>query len=446
MEINESKFRIFTQKCDEQFRYLSFHNKQMKIGKIKNAEVNYWNYICACCTRFNNELIYLKEYKFKKINDGNAQANEIINFLCHIFICESIAHTWNDKVLGKNNNEYFNFINDKSIFCSKLQCYEKEISYIKNNVDLLYFVRAMVFAHPLNYDRNIKTIEDLKLCNDIYYPFSRLANPTKDGYDKKCNFLIRFVDNKTQSFYAQKSIWLSTNDFYVFCNHLIDFITDESNEKILEKINDNYKNQMSEIQLEIKENDKLLTISNFLDIIEKKNIFDNDDNNIINELYMLKFIFKNFKKFRIDFLDYLWNIFLKIVNLAKTDILEIDFNDDFDISHKILGVSNFIDKFDRSNYYCAEKYHYLYDQAIFEIKNNKYCKNLNEINFTMAECLDDFWGKIKNYDYSKTLMRKYSKVFINSFNSKSYAEFHAYLLQDIYLIKCKKIKIAKLNN
>jgi hypothetical protein len=64
----------------------------------------------------------------------------------------------------------------------------------------------MVFAHPLNYDRNIKTIEDLKLCNDIYYPFSSLVNPMKDGYDKKCNFLIRFVDNKTQSFYAQKSI------------------------------------------------------------------------------------------------------------------------------------------------------------------------------------------------------------------------------------------------
>jgi hypothetical protein len=62
---------------------------------------------------------------------------------------------------------------------------------------------------------------------------------------------------------------------------------------------------MSEIQLEIKEDNKFLTISNFLDIIEKKNIFDNDDNYIINELYMLKFIFKNFKKFRIDFLDYL---------------------------------------------------------------------------------------------------------------------------------------------
>ena len=44
---------------------------------------------------------------------------------------------------------------------------------------------------------------------------------------------------------------------------------------------------------------------NSLETVEKKNIFDNDDNNIINELYMLKFIFKNIKKFRIDFLDYL---------------------------------------------------------------------------------------------------------------------------------------------
>lgn len=41
MEINCSKFKIFTERCDEEFQYLSFHNKQMKIGKIKNAKVNY---------------------------------------------------------------------------------------------------------------------------------------------------------------------------------------------------------------------------------------------------------------------------------------------------------------------------------------------------------------------------------------------------------------------
>ena len=138
-------------------------------------------------------------------------------------------------------------------------------------------------------------------------------------------------------------------------------------------------------------------------------------------------------------------MFQKIVNLAKEDILEIDFNDEFNISHKILGISNFIERFDRKNNYCAEKYHYLYEQAIHEIKTNEYCKNLNEINFTKQQCLDDFHGKINNYDYAKTLMSVYSNVFINSFKSKSYAEFHAYLLQDIYLINHKIIKIIKLN-
>lgn len=446
MKINDSKFRIFTKKCDKQFCYLRFVNKQMKIVEIENPKFNYWNYIYACCTRFSNELTFLKEYKFKKVNDGNGQANEIINFLCHIFICESIVRTWNNKILGKKDKDYFNFINSKQIFCTNLLHYSKEISYIKNNVDLLYFVRSMAFAHPVNYDRRIKSINDLKLCNDIYWPKSPLANPVEWEFDKECNFLIRFVDNKTRNFYTQKSIWLSTNDFYIFCNHLIDFVTNMNNEKILKEINHEYKKQLSKIKLKINKNNKLLAISKFLLIIKKKNIFNDDDNTIINELYMLKFIFKNFVKFRPDFLDYLWNIFLKIVNLAKTDILKIDFNDNFDISHNLLGISYFINTFDKTNHYCAEKYHYLYQQAISEIKKNDFCKNLNEINFTMRECLDDFQGKIRDCDYAKTLMRKYNKVFIDSFNSKSYAEFHAYLLQDIYFIKHGIVKNVKLNN
>jgi len=418
----------------EKFPYIKYATL-LTTKNDNNSELNVRNFLISCNMRLNYELNYLLNFIEIIDNDKNNRDYRIIDFICHVFIIENIIKTWYLKLINKSNKDWNSYINGKKIFSSNFSLY-KEITFVKKNTDLLSFIRSMVFAHPMNYDRKLEKYEDLHWCSSVHYidGFLRYSGIVKK-YNKKVNVMIQLSKNSGIKSFTSKYICFSIEDLYCYIQKMFRLIWSKQTKEILSELNDETKRKMIKFEILIDDKNKQKTISKFIKIIKNKNIFDEYDNLILNELYILKFIFSKSTKFRIDFLNYLWNKFLQIINLAKKDILKIDFNDKLNISYKLLGLHNVLDLFekeDKHKNYRIEKYHHFVEKAIDEIKSNKYCEKLNKINYSFEER-----DKIEDYDYAKTLLHPYKCIFAKSFNSKSYAEFHAYLLQDIYLIKHK---------
>ena len=411
----------------KKFPYVKYAIKQLEFNK-KIYDLNIKNFWIACNKRLAYELDCLINFQFTNNIDDDFNDFDAVNLVCHTFICENIIKTWYFNLTKSNNESWNSYINKQKIFSSKFSLY-KEIPFIEKNTDLLSFIRSMVFAHPMNYDRKPKKPKDLYLCSNVRFinKFLKHSKIVKK-YNKDADIMVDLTKYEGDKITA-KYICFSSNDIIRYVDIMMNLICCKETEEILNKLNEEMKEKVSQFKLTIDEKNKSNTISEFIRIIQNKEIFDEYNNLILNELYILKFIFSNNKKFQKEFLDYLWEIFLKIINTAKEDILRIDFNDDFNISYEILGIYNGIEPSDEWRNYRIEKYHYLVEKAINEIKTNKFCKNLNQINYSF-----DDRDKIADYNYAKTLLQHYKKKFAKSFNSKSYAEFHAYILQDIYFI------------
>lgn len=442
-KINFQKINDLIDLIEEKYQYAwNFWKGKVKINK-KLIDINLSNFFFSSLMRMRNETSFLGEcFKFRNKNETNqGQAYDFVEFICHVSTIESVVSGIYKKLLSEEI--YKKEINTTAVFGADFNVAKKQVKYIKDNTDYFSFIRGMCFAHPTTYDWRVKSKVDFVWCYDIYWASSlaRKMNKfkSKQGVDPDFEILMRFGTNKTCNFYNLKTIYLTVNNFFNFVNLLIDLCCSEKLINRVKKVNDSNKTDRNlKLSKQISDFDGYPQFVDYLiSLLLKSKVFDPDDNIVLNDLHIIKYVLANEERYDPPFVVYLKTHVNKIINFAQKDIIKLDFNDDISIMDD-LPLRDFINKYDPSNHYCSEKFGYMRTEAERQIRNNTFNDIKSEVHSYM-ECLDDMTGRTKNWEWSYNLLSKYKDVFNKAFTkSINCADFYTHILERLFELKRMK--------